>query len=65
MPAFGTCDKCNKWGDAPKDFRESKHFLKCPNCGNPMYLTRIFHPTTFGFKESEKVEITEFIKHNG
>lgn len=34
--AYGVCD-CGNWGTGPKDFNESKHFLKC-SCGKLMYL---------------------------
>jgi hypothetical protein len=41
MEDFGVCSKeCNVWGSAPANFRETKHFLKCPKCNSPMYLTR-------------------------
>lgn len=36
---LGLCSKCNSWGLAPANFRQSKHFLKCPKCESPMYLT--------------------------
>lgn len=61
---YGECSKCNKWGLAPQTFNESKHFLKCPNCGAPMYLS-IHNPTEAGAREINKVEITEFINHKG
>ena len=63
MIKYGSC-KCGKWGIAPSNFRESKHFLKCPDCGEAMYLTILFGPKELGWKESDKVEITEFINHN-
>lgn len=64
MIKYGSCE-CGKWGEAPKEFRENKHFLKCPACGKAMYLTVLITPQAMGMKESDKVVITEFIRHNG
>lgn len=49
---WGECD-CGKWGEAPSNFRESKHFLKC-TCGKLMYLT-IFNPKEVLRKDSDKI----------
>lgn len=33
---YGVCD-CGKWGKAPVDLKESKHFMVCV-CGKDMYM---------------------------
>lgn len=67
MIDYGICD-CGKWGLAPAAFNESKHFLKCPACSKPMYLSK-FHnnqsPRDLGYPTKDEVTITELIKHKG
>lgn len=55
MTKYGICEKCNKWGEAPSDFRENKHFLKC-ECGSLMYLSRL-NPREAGYQGRNKVII--------
>jgi hypothetical protein len=54
-PRYGICtdDNCGSWGLAPKEFRESKHFLRCA-CGKPMYLT-MFNPREAGYSEKKQI----------
>lgn len=59
---YGVCD-CGKWGEAPKAFKESKHFMQC-ECGKSMYLDST-DPRTVAYKESNKIVITKLINHNG
>lgn len=61
---YGECTNCNKWGEAPKTFNESKHFLKCPICLGPMFLVH-GDPKECGLTEKQQITITEFIKHRG
>lgn len=58
---IGMCD-CGKWGECPKTFNETKHFLQCPSCKKPMYLTRMVQPNELGLRELNKVEITRIVK---
>ena len=62
---IGECTNCFKWGEVPKTFKETKHFLKCPACKCAMYLVRLAQPNELRLRESDKVEITEFINHKG
>lgn len=55
---WGIC-RCGKWGIAPKEFKENKHFLKCI-CGNKMYLDR-HDPKEAAYPDKDKIEITELI----
>ena len=58
MKAYGVCsnNKCGKWGEAPADFNESKHFLKCGECNSPMFLDYT-NPTVAGYREQDKVTV--------
>jgi len=58
MTRYGVCE-CGKWGEAPKEFRENLHFLKC-KCGKLMYLQNM-SPKEAGYRDSSKVTIT-FVK---
>lgn len=42
--AFLDCRNCRVWGDLPEGFKETKHFGKCPKCGQPMFLCRGIDP---------------------
>lgn len=62
---IGKCSNCFKWGEVPKTFNETKHFLKCPECKQAMHLVRQIKPNELGLRGSDKVEITSFINHKG
>lgn len=55
--AWGICSHCNKWAEAPADFDESKHFLRCGNCNSLMCLD-YNDPTTAGYREIDKTTAT-------
>lgn len=57
MNRYGICDKCNKWGKAPINFRENFHFLKCGNCGSIMH-PHINHPKEAGYLDKDEIVIT-------
>ena len=59
MKRYGICD-CGKWGEAPPEFNESIHFLKC-TCSQPMCLD-IHNPREVGYRESSKIIVTT-MKH--
>ena len=63
MVKYGECD-CGKWGIAPDTFNEGKHFLRCPACNKPMFLS-YGKPEDCYYSERNKVEIKEFIYHKG
>ena len=52
---YGVCD-CSKWGQAPLNFNEAKHFLKC-ECGKLMYL-QIFDPREAGYRKEDEITPT-------
>lgn len=58
---WGVCD-CGKWGEAPSNFRETIHFLKC-SCGRPMYLDP-HNPKLSGYRDSDKIDNVGVMKHN-
>lgn len=58
---YGICD-CGKWGKAPNEFRETKHFMIC-ECGKPMYLHINFNAKEYGFRESDEIIISKLILH--
>lgn len=55
MTGFIECTKCHVWGDIPKEFRENKHFGKCPKCSQPMFLVRFTAPKEVGLQLKNKV----------
>ena len=61
MKYFGICD-CGKWGEAPKNFRESKHFMVC-DCGQTMYMHVNFAAHEYGYREENKITITKLTNH--
>ena len=54
LSKWGICD-CGKWAIAPYTFRETTHFLKCPECGQIMYLSTI-SPKDAGYCPKDMVE---------
>lgn len=52
---FGHCTDCNVWSDIPEGFKESKHFIRCPKCQKPMYLSLNLKPSEIGLKDNQKV----------
>lgn len=54
---WGICSHCNKWAEAPPEFNESKHFLKCGNCSALMYLDNL-DPQTAGYRLENKTTAT-------
>lgn len=57
QPGFMQCMKCNVWGYIPDNFRETKHFGKCPKCSSPMYLARSYKPEQLALQEKDKVTV--------
>ena len=53
---YGIC-KCGKWGEVPQGFDEMRHFLKCPNCRQLMFLHKQHHPREAGYSERNKVNL--------
>lgn len=52
--SWGICwQGCNKWGEAPQEFKENRHFLKC-ECGNIMSLTHL-DPKDAAYPEKDKI----------
>ena len=52
---FAQCTNCNTWSDIPDGFKEIFHFVKCLECGQPMYLCRGgITPSDIGLRESQK-----------
>lgn len=56
--------KCDKWADAPDNFHELKHFVKCGSCGGFMRPNRNTTPADIGLDDRSKttgtlVKITE------
>ena len=49
------CTDCKVWGDIPKEFREAKHFGKCPKCNKPMFLSYGIKPEEIGLRQENKV----------
>ncbi len=56
MQGFVDCMACMKWSDIPAGFSELKHFAKCPECGQAMYLTRNITPEELGLRQQNKVQ---------
>lgn len=62
MKYYGVCknrkthSSGEAWGEAPENFDERKHFLKCP-CGSTMYLDR-HDPKKAGYRDKDKVIVT-------
>lgn len=56
---WGICSnrECNKWGEAPENFKENRHFLKCGACGSKMYLD-MHDPTEAGYNDRNKVTVS-------
>ena len=54
MIKYGDCGTCRSWCVAPKEFKETKHFMVCPVCGNYMYLIST-NPLLFGKFEKNRV----------
>ena len=52
MRKFVICD-CGKWGEVPKEFRETQHFLVCESCVNFAYLQG-GNPEEAGYREKDK-----------
>ena len=55
MKQYGICPSCHKWGDAPQDFDERYHFLRC-SCGSVMFLNRT-DPTEAAYRVENKIAI--------
>lgn len=57
--AYGVCSDrlCSGWAEAPEGFNESKHFLRCANCGSLMYLDYT-DPRIVGYSEKHKTTAT-------
>jgi hypothetical protein len=56
---WGVCP-CGKWGEAPANFNESKHFLKC-ECGQLMYLD-MFDPREAAYPEKDHITTITVVK---
>jgi hypothetical protein len=50
---YGICTKDGKWGEAPKEFDERKHFMVC-TCGSVMYMTHQ-DPKGAGYRDADKM----------
>lgn len=62
-PYYGVCD-CGKWCDAPKEFNQTKHFMRC-ECGKLMILL-IYNPSESGYiyKDSNKITNIKLVNYN-
>jgi hypothetical protein len=56
---FGECVDCNVWGDAPKEYKENKYCMVCPNCKNNMKSFRAIDPMNDSLLFKNKVDIIE------
>lgn len=57
---YGDCTSCWVWGEAPSEFKQSKHFLVCPRCDKNMYMFTSSNPTEDGVRrEANRVSITK------
>lgn len=55
---WGQCKACHKWGWAPREFDERRHFMRC-SCGNVMYLVTHTDPVKeLALRERDKVTPT-------
>jgi hypothetical protein len=52
---FGECVDCHVWSGIPEGFNETKHFIRCPGCGKPMYLIRGTTSSEVGLSVTKKV----------
>ena len=52
---FMACTHCHLWSEIPEGFQETKHFGKCPQCGQGMLLERGIQPEDCGFTPEDEV----------